>query len=419
MNSHSLYALYLAFMILLLGKSQVYNLLAPWYEVLQAKNVVQAKRPLTKKARPLVSVVIAAWNEEIGLETTIKAILANSYRPLEVIIINDGSTDRTDELARAFMERYEQEMVDSPRRAVIRYQYQKNAGKSSALNLGIQLANGELIVTVDADSLPFENTIEQFVVAFVADPEIMAVAGHVIVGNTETVLGSMQFLEYITGYFSKAGETLFFRSIVTLPGPASAFRSEVFKTVGGFRSNMLTEDMELTLRLHKAGMPITYAEHARVYTEAPNTIQGLIKQRTRWRRGHLEAYWMHRNLFFSNAAKKDFFFFCLVMPLNVMELIMTIPSVPLVLFLLIVTIFTGNTTLIATSIIYNALWFSFLLLRDKHYHQWRFLSLIPVAFFGTFALWLIDTYALVMALRAIINKQAPNWQKLQRTGVID
>jgi cellulose synthase/poly-beta-1,6-N-acetylglucosamine synthase-like glycosyltransferase len=352
------------------------------------------------------------------LETTIKAILANSYRPLEVIIINDGSTDRTDELARAFIEQYEQEMADLPRRAVIQYQYQKNAGKSSALNRGIQLANGELIITVDADSLPFEDTIEQFVVAFVADPEIMAIAGHVIVGNTDTVLGSMQFLEYITGYFGKAGET-FFRSIVTLPGPASAFRREVFETVGGFSSNTLTEDMELTLRLHKAEMPIAYAEKARVYTEAPNTIQGLIKQRKRWKRGHLEAYWLHRNLFFSNVAKKDFFFFCVVMPLTIMEIIILVPSVLLVLFLLIATILTGNTTLIATSIIYNTLWYGFLLLRDKEYHQWRFLSLIPVAFFGIFSIWLIDTYAFVMALWALINKQAPNWQKLQRTGVIN
>jgi cellulose synthase/poly-beta-1,6-N-acetylglucosamine synthase-like glycosyltransferase len=313
---------------------------------------------------------------------------------------------------------YEQELASSPGHAVIQYLYQENAGKSSALNRGIQLANGEIIITVDSDSLPFEDMVEQFVAAFAAEPEAMAISGRVIIGNTETVLGAMQFLEYVNGYYVKGGEALL-NSIITLPGPASAFRREVFEAVGGFDPGMLTEDMELTLRLQKAGMPVLYADNARVYTEAPNTIQGMIKQRRRWKRGNLEAYWLHRSLFFGNVAKKEFFFFWIVLPLIVMELVLLFPSTLLTLLLLIATTLTGNPTLIATSILYNMLWFSFLLLRDKECRQLRFLLLIPVAFYATFFIGLVDAYAFITALWAVLSKQAPSWQKLQRTGVID
>jgi cellulose synthase/poly-beta-1,6-N-acetylglucosamine synthase-like glycosyltransferase len=398
-------------------KYVVYSLVAPWHKVRQAIKRLQTKSFLVENRYPLVSVVIPAWNEEVGLETTLKAILATNYRPLEAIVINDGSTDNSDAIIRAFIEQYERKLSNSKKRIAIHYQYQQNGGKSRALNYGLRIAQGEIVITADADSLFFEDTVEQFVKEF-ADPEVIAVAGSVRIGNTRTLIGTMQSIEYIYSYYLKNAEA-FLGSIIVIPGPASAFRKKVFDAVGAFNPAMLTEDMELSLRIHTTEKPIIYAENAKAYTEGPTDLHALIKQRKRWKRGWIEAFWLHRTSFFSQEARREWLFFWIILPLVVVEFALLVPTTLLMVLFYISALLTGNFTQIALLILFATCWFIFLTLREKEHFQLRYLLLAPIAIYFSFFSSVIETYSFCMALWDIARKYPPHWQKWQRQGALE
>ena len=333
-------------------KSTFFMILSPWYSSIWARR----KQYFAQRAyRPLVSVIIPAWNEEVGLLSTIKTILASSYRPLEVVIVNDGSTDRSDEIMRAFIQKYEWSIRGTPQYAPIIYYYQKNGGKGSALNTGIYLSHGEIIVTFDADCVVHEHAIQHFV-SYFADPSVMAAAGNIKVGNTKTILGLIQHLEYMFGFHLKKAEALL-GAVFVIGGAASAFRREVFMKLGGYHTGTLTEDMDISLRIQEAGMKIVYVPEAIIHTEGPTTLHELLKQRLRWKRGRVEALQMHKSFFFSTQKGPNKLFFWVILPLVILEDIEGILGAIFTILLYILSFFTHDFTVLLSTLFVVAITF--------------------------------------------------------------
>ncbi|WP_345339821.1 glycosyltransferase, partial [Actinomycetospora succinea] len=233
-------------------------------------------RPVTEP----VSVVVPAYNEAENIEATVRSILANDH-PLEVVVVDDGSTDGTADLL---------EDLALPRVRVVR---QANAGKSAALNRGVAAAKNDLIVMIDGDTIFQPDTVAQLVAPF-ADPDTGAVAGNVKIANRDRLIPRMQHLEYVVGFNVDRRVQDSWGSISTIPGAAGAFRREAVQEVGGLSSDTLAEDTDLTIALGRAGWRVVYNERALAWTEAPVSAGQLWRQRFRWSYGTMQALWKHR-----------------------------------------------------------------------------------------------------------------------------
>ena len=242
----------------------------------------------SSSSRPLVSILVPCFNEEVVVQKAIASILTLDYPNLEILVIDDGSTDLT--LVRA-------QVMESDRR--VRVIYQKNQGKAEALNRGIQEAQGEYVLCVDADSLLLPDVITQGLPYFDRDPRVAAVAGSVRVGNSQGILAKFQRLEYIVGLnFHKTAQS-FLGAVMIVPGPVGLFRRSAILSVGGYRSDTFAEDCDLTIRLLMRGYRTVYSPGMVAITEAPEDFTSLLKQRYRWSRGTFQAikinsYWLTR-----------------------------------------------------------------------------------------------------------------------------
>jgi cellulose synthase/poly-beta-1,6-N-acetylglucosamine synthase-like glycosyltransferase len=228
-----------------------------------------------------VTVIVPAYNEEVGIERTVRSLIASDYVRLDVVVVDDGSTDATARIV---------ENLQLPRVRLIR---QDNAGKASALNAGLRLSEGEVLIMVDGDTV-FEPDTVCRLVAPLADQRVGAVSGNTKVGNRSGLLGRWQHIEYVTGFNLDRRMYEILQCTPTVPGAGGAFRREVLEEVGGVSGDTLAEDTDLTLAIGRSGRRVVYAEDARAWTEAPATLGGLWRQRYRWSYGTMQAVWKHR-----------------------------------------------------------------------------------------------------------------------------
>lgn len=232
---------------------------------------------------PPVTVIIPAFNEEPVIIATIESILASDYPDLKLIIVDDGSTDETYNIVqRAYS--------DNP---CIKVVHQSNQGKSNALNYGYTLADTEIIVATDADTLVLPDAIRLLVRHF-ADPQVGAVAGNAKVGNRINILTRLQAIEYITSQNLDRRVLGMFNSIFVVPGAIGAWRKDVVQNVGGYSPETLTEDADLTVSIIRSGFRVKYENGAIALTEAPETVRQLMRQRLRWKLGGMQVGWKHR-----------------------------------------------------------------------------------------------------------------------------
>ena len=238
---------------------------------------------------PGVTVIVPAYNEAAGIQSTVRSIVANRHRPLHVIVVDDGSTDGTAAAVRA---------MRLPGVSLI---CQPNAGKAAALRTGIAAARTELVVLVDGDTVLEPDTVAELVAPF-ADPSVGAVSGNAKVGNRGGLLGRWQHIEYVIGFNldRRMYDTL--ECMPTVPGAVGAFRTRAIAEAGGVPDDTLAEDTDLTMALLRAGWRVTYAERARAWTEAPAGIGQLWKQRYRWCYGTLQAMYKHRGAVFESGG---------------------------------------------------------------------------------------------------------------------
>ncbi len=273
--------LFLSAIVLTMARSLVFGILA----------VIQKRRAkllrFDPQFHPPVSVVIAAYNEELVIARTVESVLANGYGELEVIVVDDGSKDRTLEVLR---ERFS----DNPRVQILA---QPNGGKSAALNNAIGHSKYDILIAVDADTLFRKGTIEKLVRHF-CDATVGAVSGNARVGNRGKLLTRFQSIEYIYGFNLDRRALDLLNAITVVPGAVGAWRKDLIQWLGGFGHDTLAEDADLTMSIRRLGYKIRYEQDAIAYTEAPEDLRGLAKQRFRWAFGTLQAAWKHRDAMF-------------------------------------------------------------------------------------------------------------------------
>jgi peptidoglycan-N-acetylglucosamine deacetylase len=237
--------------------------------------------PPGRPYRGPVTVVLPAHDEEAVIARTLQSLVDSDYPMLEIIVVDDGSRDRTVAVASSFAGRGVR---------VIRL---RHGGKAQALRVGFSQARSPVVVALDADTVFRRSTVRRLVAPF-ADPRVGAVAGNPKVGNRGTLLTRFQVLEYVLTLNLERRVYSMLNCVPVVPGAVGAWRATAVARAGGFTAETLAEDTDLTLALGRAGYRVRYAPSAVAYTEAPQTLRQLGRQRNRWAFGMLQSLWKHR-----------------------------------------------------------------------------------------------------------------------------
>ena len=241
---------------------------------------------------PPISIVVPAYNEGKLLESTVQSLLGMDYPRYEIILVDDGSTDDTREVANSLVGVYRGGQVE------VRMVEKANGGKSTALNAGVQVSNYDFLLNVDGDSQLSPDTLRKSIRHFV-DPRLGAIAGNVKVLNRNNIWTTLQALEYVEGLNMARSAQSILKLVNIIPGPLGLFRKQAIMDAGWYSSDTFAEDADITLKILRAGWRVEYEPDAKSFTEAPDRIVDLLKQRYRWTRGILQAVRKHRDLFFN------------------------------------------------------------------------------------------------------------------------
>ena len=239
-----------------------------------------------------VSVIVPGYNEEVNAIKTVESLLDSTYDDLQVIFVDDGSTDNTYAVMQARFQSDHRVQVLT----------KANGGKASALNYGLLHTTSPVVVCIDADTLLLPDAIGRLVAPFANDDSVGAVAGNVRVGNAHNWLTRFQSIEYTTSqnFDRRAYDVL--NCITVVPGAIGAFRLSAMAEVGYFTTDTLAEDCDLTIRIRRAGYRVTAVNEAIAITEAPETVSMLLKQRIRWCYGIMQTIYKHHDLLFRRGA---------------------------------------------------------------------------------------------------------------------
>jgi len=352
-----------------------------------------------------VSVIVPAYNEKECIANTLKS-LARSTHPIEIIVVDDGSTDGMSEIARDAA--YELGMTN------VRVVRQENAGKPAALNNGVRNASYDIVVMMDGDTVFEPDAVHQLVQPF-ADPEVGAVAGNAKVGNRDTVIGAWQHIEYVMGFNLDRRMYDLLRCMPTIPGAIGAFRRDAVLQAGGMSEDTLAEDTDITIAMHRAGWRVVYQEHAKAWTEAPGSLKQLWSQRYRWSYGTMQALWKHRKSLRDKGPSGRFG--RVGMPLVVIFQIVTPVFAPLI------DVFTAYSMIFIDFRAALLAWlavlgiqlvcaaYAFRLDREKY----RYLLMMP---FQQLAYRQMMYLVLIHSCITALTGGRLRWQKLKRTGEV-
>jgi cellulose synthase/poly-beta-1,6-N-acetylglucosamine synthase-like glycosyltransferase/peptidoglycan/xylan/chitin deacetylase (PgdA/CDA1 family)/spore germination protein YaaH len=248
----------------------------------------------TPEYQPRVAVLIPAYNEEKVIVRTIRSVMMSTYKNIRIIVIDDGSKDNTFDVAR---EAYPADIA-SGRLTVMS---KPNGGKADALNYALERIDEEIYVGIDADGVIAHDAIARLVPHF-ANPKIGAVAGNAKVGNRVNLWTRWQALEYITSQNFERRALDLFDVVMVVPGAIGAWRTAPVKAGGGYHSNTVAEDADLTMNLLEQGYCVIYEDQALAFTEAPVDADGLTRQRFRWSFGILQAIYKHKGAISKHRA---------------------------------------------------------------------------------------------------------------------
>jgi len=291
------------------------------------------RRPRRRRqaSYPGVTVLIAAYQEESAIADTLTSIAAEDYPgPLEVLVLNDGSTDRTAQVA----ERVIEQLSLSGKRRIELVNFEKNRGKAAVLNCGLMLASHELLVTIDADSLLNPDALTYIVERLLSDPDdTVAVAGAILVRNSrDNLITGAQEWDYFHGIAAVKRMQSMYHGTLVAQGAFSIYRRQALIEVGGW-PECVGEDIVLSWALLDRGHRIGYAEDAIAWTNAPGSFRQLARQRHRWSRGMIEALNHHDKLLVKPRMTMMFIWWNLLfIPLDFTYSFLFIPGVVAAIF---------------------------------------------------------------------------------------
>lgn len=287
-------------------------------------NFLTAENPKRRwKSWPKVTFGIPAYNEEGTIVKTVRSLLDADYPAAkkEIIVVDDGSSDRTTQKLREFIKAHPGVPVQVFRK--------KNGGKSSALNVALKHATGDFFAVMDADSRITPGSVKRSLAGFTGD-KVGAVISRVRVDEPKNVLEKLQYFEYIMSNMFRRIMCNFGTLSIT-PGVLSLYRTNLVRELGGFTSDPdnLTEDLEIAMRLKYKGYSIEMEEESVTYTHVPQTLSELWRQRIRWARGYIYNHWKYRSMFFS---RKHGVFGVFQMPVNVVAVLLLVLNIGIIAF---------------------------------------------------------------------------------------
>jgi len=400
--THLFFAIFLVFMII----STIRLIILGTLSFLQRKREksIVFSNPIDNY--PLVSIIVPAYNEEVNIVGSLKNLLKCDYPNFNIIFVDDGSKDNTWEIvSKEFSSNTKIKLLTKP-----------NGGKASALNYGISSTDSDFVVCIDADTKLATNAVSTMMKHFLMQPnslgEIGAVAGVVKVGNEVNLLTKWQNIEYITSQnFDRKGFA-YANAITVVPGAIGAFKKKAILDAGGFTTDTLAEDCDLTIRILRAGYRVTNEPKAIAYTEAPETLKMFMKQRFRWSFGVMQTFWKHTDILFSSKNKSlgwialpDILIFKYIIPI----------FSPIADVLMIIGLFTDNAskilwyyvlfTVVDTTI--AAISFLF-----ENENPLKLIWLIPQRLIYRWIMLVV----LYRSLKRALKGELQNWGVLKRTG---
>jgi len=255
-----------------------------WFSYLHARELAHDEIP---EDYPFLSIIVPAYNEAEVIASSLSSLLELKYPYYEIVAVDDGSTDGTYERMKQFEGNHYGVNVSVFRK--------ENSGKADTLNYGIRRSKAQIVVCMDSDSRLTPESLRYAVYHF-RDPHVGAVAGNVKVINRHNIWTKLQALEYIEGLNIVRNAQAYWRTVNTVPGPMGIFRREAIESVGYYDSDTFAEDFDMTVKILAAGWKIDYEPLAVAFTEAPEGLLDIIKQRYRWTRGVLQALRKQRHL---------------------------------------------------------------------------------------------------------------------------
>jgi cellulose synthase/poly-beta-1,6-N-acetylglucosamine synthase-like glycosyltransferase/spore germination protein YaaH/peptidoglycan/xylan/chitin deacetylase (PgdA/CDA1 family) len=428
-TGHILFSLFIVFMVLSVGRVLFMAFIATREYIREKRYALAPFWSRDGQDAPLVSIIVPAYNEEVNAVGSVESLLHGDYPNFEVIFVDDGSTDHTYErVSRAF--------AGNPH---VKVYTKQNGGKASALNFGISQSKAEYVVCIDADTKLFPDALSRLMEHFnprrtvktIAEPAdrsgnsvpgsldhtegygiVGAVAGNVKVGNRVNVLTRWQSIEYISSQNFDRKAFAFLNAITVVPGAIGAFRKQAIEDAGGFTTDTLAEDCDLTIRILRCGYIIENDNRAIAMTEAPETLKMFFKQRFRWSYGVMQTFWKNRDAL---LVWKYRWLGWVALP-NILIFQYVIPFViPLADFFMIVGLVTGNAAKIGryylvfmlVDLAVAILAFSF----EKERIS-RLIWLIPQRLIWRWLTWLV----LFRAVRRAMKGELQSWGVLKRTG---
>lgn len=413
--SHSMYNL-IAFLSLL-NFIRVLSMLVG-ADVYDIRHILRAAKRHKTPYRPLVTVVIPAYNEEVGVMRTITSVLASSYTRTQVIVVDDGSKDRTLSMLHNFRRKHP---------GTITVVHQENAGKAAAINRAVQRwAKGSLIMVVDADSLLDPDAIKNMVAHF-RDRSVIAVASNVKVIPSRKVLGIAQRFEYLISYRMKRALTTFNMEYI-VGGVGSTFRRSVLLKTGLYDTDTMTEDIDLTVKLIREygnkKYRIHYAADSVAYTEHVLTFKSLIRQRFRWKYGRMQTLIKNQALFFNKSKKYDKRLTWYQLPYAIVgEIVLLLEPVLVGYIIYVVVCYADLTSMISVYLIVTA--FVFLMVSGEESESTKakmgLALVLPTVYVLMYILTAVEFAALIQSVRKtrqLIRREMhkSSWEHVERSG---
>ncbi|SFS71831.1 glycosyltransferase [Mucilaginibacter polytrichastri] len=348
-----------------------------------------------------VSIIVPAYNEEVTAIKTIESLLKLEYPLLEIIFVDDGSKDTTFAVVDAAYGNH----------PLVKVLTKPNGGKASALNFGIAQSSHQFLVCIDADTQLKDDAIFHLMTYF-TDDEIGAVAGTVKVGNETNLITRWQSIEYITAQNMDRRAFDLLNSITVVPGAIGAFRKEAIFKAGGFTYDTLAEDCDLTMRILKQGYIVKNCAEAIAYTEAPEQLGALLKQRFRWSFGVIQSFWKNRDALFNKKYK---YFGMVGMPnILIFQIVLPLFS-PLADLLMIIGLFSDKPGKIlfyyVAFIVLDCIVAAIAFWMEKEDYK-KLVYIIPQRFIWRQLMY----YVLFKSIRKAVKGELSGWGVLKRTG---